>query len=159
MGQNRNRHKCTSPEDQTKVALVSGAWELSSASTANIYSASGERDFTEPITVFGPNVAKAIGMFGELWVATVILYELAPGTLVHLRITLLDVAENTDTWIPDETCELMVYGINPKLFNRGFVHIRFDSTLFENNTFTVKNIEYLMWPQPAKQIRKKVNAF
>lgn len=46
--------------------------------------------------MFGPNVAKAIGMFGELRVATVILYELASGTLVHLRIMLLDVAENTD---------------------------------------------------------------
>lgn len=52
--------------------------------------------------MFGPNVAKATGMFDELWVATVTLYELAPDTLVHLRITLLDVAENMDTWNPDE---------------------------------------------------------
>lgn len=54
-------------------------------------------------------------MFGELWVATVILYELAPGTLVHLRMMLLDVAENTDTWIPDEK----------------WINIWFDSTVFE----------------------------
>lgn len=73
MGHNRNWQKCTSPEEDAKVALASAAWELSSASIANIYSTSGEREFTEPITVFGPNVAKAIGMFGELWVATVIL--------------------------------------------------------------------------------------
>ena len=73
MGQNRNRQKCTLPEDENKVALPSGPWELSSASITNLYSTFGEREFTEPITVFGPNVAKAIGMFGELWVATVIL--------------------------------------------------------------------------------------
>lgn len=52
---------------------------------------------TEPITVFGPNVAKATGLLGELLRATVILYEVAPVTLVHLRIIVLDVAENVDT--------------------------------------------------------------
>lgn len=58
--------------------------------------------------MFGPNVAKAIGMFGELWVAAVILYELASGTLVHLKMMLLDVVENMDAWIPDEKCGLRV---------------------------------------------------
>lgn len=91
---------------------------------------SGEREFTEPITVFGPNVAKAIGMVGELWVATVILYELASGTLVHLRIMLLDVAENIDAWIPDETCELRVNRISHKTwYNWGFVYVHFDSSV------------------------------
>lgn len=63
----------------------------------------GDKELTEPNTVFGPNVAKAMGLFGELWGATVILYELAPETLVHLRIMVLDVAENTDTWIANGT--------------------------------------------------------
>jgi len=52
--------------------------------------------------MFGPNVAKAMGLLGELLRATVILYEAAPGYLVHLRITVLDVAEKMDTWISDE---------------------------------------------------------
>lgn len=60
-------------------------------------------------------------MFGELWVATVILYELAPCTLVHLIITLFDVAENMEAWIPEEICELRVKRINHKyLYNSGF---------------------------------------
>lgn len=63
----------------------------------------GDKELIEPNTVFGPNVAKAMGLFGELWGATVILYELAPDTLVHLRIMVLDVAENTDTWIANGT--------------------------------------------------------
>lgn len=64
--------------------------------------------------MFGPKVANATGTFGELWVATVILYELAPGTLVHLIITLFDVAENMEAWIPDEICEFRVNRINHK---------------------------------------------
>lgn len=74
----------------------------------------GDRELTEPNTVFGPNVAKAMGLLGELWGATVILYELAPETLVHLRIMVLDVAENTDTWIADDTDEISVdyYGLS-----------------------------------------------
>lgn len=68
----------------------------------------GDRELTEPNTVFGPKVAKAMGLLGELWGATVILYELAPETLVHLRIMVLDVAENTDTWIADDTDEISV---------------------------------------------------
>lgn len=74
----------------------------------------GDRELTEPNTVFGPNVAKAMGLLGELWGATVILYELAPETLVHLRIMVLDVAENTDTWISDDTDEISVdyYGLS-----------------------------------------------
>lgn len=63
----------------------------------------GDSELTEPITVFGPNVAKAMGSLGEVWAATVILYELAPETLVHLRIMVLDVAENTDIWISENT--------------------------------------------------------
>lgn len=62
----------------------------------------GDRELTEPNTVFGPNVAKATGLLGELLGATVILYEVAPGTLVHLRIMVLDDAENMDAWIADE---------------------------------------------------------
>lgn len=74
----------------------------------------GDRELTEPNTVFGPNMAKAMGLLGELWGATVILYELAPETLVHLRIMVLDVAENTDTWIADDTDEISVdyYGLS-----------------------------------------------
>lgn len=53
--------------------------------------------------MFGPNKTKAMKSFGELLLATLILYEAAPGNLVHLRITLLDVAENTDTWISDKS--------------------------------------------------------
>ena len=41
-------------------------------------------------------------LFGELEGATVILYELAPETLVHLSIVVLDVAENTVTSIPPD---------------------------------------------------------
>lgn len=74
--------------------------------------------------MFGPKVTNATGMFGELWVATVILYELAPGTLVHLIITLFDVAENMEAWIPDEICELRVNRINHKYpYNSGFLFI------------------------------------
>lgn len=68
----------------------------------NIYMVFWDREFTEPRTVFGPNIAKATGLLGEFLGATVILYELVPETLVHLRIVVLDVAENTDTWIADE---------------------------------------------------------
>lgn len=66
------------------------------------YSMFWDRELTDPITVFGPNWAKAIGVLGELLAATVILYELAPEYLVHLRIAVLDVTENTDTVISDE---------------------------------------------------------
>lgn len=52
--------------------------------------------------MFGPNVAKAMGLLGELLRAAVILYEAAPEYLVHLRITVLDVAENRDTWMSDK---------------------------------------------------------
>jgi len=62
----------------------------------------GDREFTEPSTVFGPNVAKAKVVLGEFWGATVILYELAPENLVHRRIADLVVTENMDTWISDE---------------------------------------------------------
>ncbi len=65
----------------------------------------GERELIEPNTVFGPNVAKAMGVSGELLATTVILYELAPEYLFHLRVTVLDVAENTDTWRTDERDE------------------------------------------------------
>lgn len=68
-----------------------------------MYMMFGDSELTDPITVFGPNVAKAMGSLGEVWAATAILYELAPETLVHLRIIVLDVAENTDTWISDDT--------------------------------------------------------
>lgn len=61
---------------------------------------------TEPITVFGPNVAKATGLLGELLRATVILYEVAPVSLVHLRIIVLDVAENIDICIAVHTNEI-----------------------------------------------------
>ena len=56
----------------------------------------------EPITVLGPNWAKAMGLLGELFGATEILYELAPEYLVHLRIIVFDVAEKTDTWMAGE---------------------------------------------------------
>ena len=68
----------------------------------NVYSVFGDRELTEPSTVFAPNVAKAMGLFGELLGATVILYEVAPAYLVHLIIAVLDVIENTLTWISDE---------------------------------------------------------
>lgn len=55
--------------------------------------------------MFGPNCAKATGLLGELLGATEILYELAPETLVHLKIMVLDVDENTDTWKADERDE------------------------------------------------------
>lgn len=55
--------------------------------------------------MFGPNWAKAMGSLGELVGATEILYELAPEYLVHLRVTVFDVAENTDTWMADERDE------------------------------------------------------
>lgn len=54
----------------------------------------------EPITVFGPNVAKAKGLLGELSKAAEILYEAAPEYSVHLRYTVLDVVENRETWKP-----------------------------------------------------------
>lgn len=75
----------------------------------NIYMVFWDREFTEPSTVFGPNIAKATGLLGEFLGATVILYELAPETLVHLRIVVLDVAENTDTWIADEQINVDYY--------------------------------------------------
>lgn len=93
---------CNSPVDDSISALFSTPWELSRASTVKTYLMFGDRELTEPITVFGPNWAKAIGVLGELSGATVILYELAPEYLVHLRITVLDVTENTDTVIADE---------------------------------------------------------
>lgn len=65
----------------------------------------GDRELTEPITVSPPYCTKAIGSVGELLGATEILYEMAPEYLVHLRITALDVAENTDTWKSDERDE------------------------------------------------------
>lgn len=94
---------CASPVEDSKAAELSVCWELSKASTVNTYLMFEDKELTEPNTVFGPNVAKAMGLFGELWGATVILYELAPETLVHLRIVVLDVAENTDTWIAKGT--------------------------------------------------------
>lgn len=84
------------------VAVLSGDWELSRASTVKTYRMFGDRELIEPITVFGPNVAKAMGLLGEFWGATLILYELAPETLVHLRIAVLDVAENMDASKADE---------------------------------------------------------
>lgn len=82
--------------------------------------------------MFGPKVANATGTFGELWVATVILYELAPGTLVHLIITLFDVAENMEAWIPGEICEWRVNRISHKyLYNSGSFCVHFDSTAFK----------------------------
>lgn len=95
----------TSPVDASKVALVSVPWESSRAVTVNVYRVFGDRELTEPNTMFGPYVAKAMGLFGELWGATVILYELAPEYLVHLKITVWDVVENTDAWKADERDE------------------------------------------------------
>lgn len=66
----------------------------------------------EPITVFGPYVAKAMGLSGELVEVTKIWYEAAPGYLVHLRITVLDDAENTDAWMSDKSKHRRVLRIN-----------------------------------------------
>lgn len=66
------------------------------------YMVFGDRELTEPITVFGPNRAKAMGLLGELFGATVILYELAPEYLDHLITAVLDVVENTVTVKADE---------------------------------------------------------
>lgn len=65
----------------------------------------GDRELIEPSTVFGPNVAKAMGVSGELFSTAVSLYELAPEYLFHLRVTVLDVAVNTYTWRTDERDE------------------------------------------------------
>lgn len=98
--------KCTSPVNDAVVALPSVCWELSRASIVKTYIVFGDRELTEPITMFGPNWAKAVGLVGELWGATVILYELAAEYLVHLRVTALDVAENTEIWKSDERHEI-----------------------------------------------------
>lgn len=79
---------------------LSTAWEASRASTVKIYATSWDREVMEPITVFGPNVAKAKGLLGELFKAAEILYEAAPEYSLHLRYTVLDVVENTETWKP-----------------------------------------------------------
>lgn len=97
---------CTSPVEYWTPAELSGCWVSSRASIVNTYVLSGDRELTEPNTVFGPNVAKAMGSLGELWSATVILYDVAPVTLVHLRIMVLDVAVNTDTSIAVDTNEI-----------------------------------------------------
>lgn len=60
----------------------------------NLYTMFGDSEEIEPNTVFGPNDTKASGLLGDV---AVILYEVAPGNVVHLRITVLEVAENTDT--------------------------------------------------------------
>lgn len=56
-------------------------------------------------------------------------------------------------------CEITVYWISHKLFNRGFVKIQFDSTVFENNTFTVKKKTVPDVTATCKTDRKKGGAF
>lgn len=86
----------------------------------NVYMTFGDRELIEPITVLGPNVANAMGSLGELWGATVILYELAPEYLIHLRITVLDVVENTDTWRSNER-DVRIYVNMCKHDRSGFI--------------------------------------
>lgn len=88
--------------DDSTVAAFNASWELFRASSVNVYMTFADRELTEPSTVFGPNVAKAIWLLGELLGATVILYEVAPENLVHFRIALFVVTENTDTCKADE---------------------------------------------------------
>lgn len=45
-----------SPVVESKTAVLSATWELSRASIVNLYMMFGDRELTEPITVFGPNV-------------------------------------------------------------------------------------------------------
>lgn len=66
-------------------------------SRVNRYSVFGDRELTEPITVFGPNVAKATGLLGSFEGATVIRCELTPGILVQRRVAVFDVVVNTVT--------------------------------------------------------------
>lgn len=82
-----------SPVDDSTDAVLS-FWEPLIASTTKLYMTFGGSEVTEPITVFGPNDAKATSWLCDF---TVILYEVAPEYLVHLRVTVFDVAENTDT--------------------------------------------------------------
>ena len=103
----------------------------------------GDRELMEPITVFGPNVEKAIMLVGEFWLATRILYELAPGTLVHLKIAVLDVTENTDNWGSEESNERNGNGTyQPQTqknvcgtFNFTWVHFCLCICTFKSNIF------------------------
>lgn len=58
----------------------------------------GDSEFTEPITKFPLNWAKADGS-GEFFGVAVILYELAPEYLLHRTVKLLDVTVYTATFI------------------------------------------------------------
>lgn len=82
-----------SPVDDSTDAVLSTCEPLI-ASTTKLYLTFGGSEVTEPITVFGPNDAKATSLLCDV---IVIRYEVAPEYLVHLRVTVFDVAENTDT--------------------------------------------------------------
>lgn len=54
--QYRYGQKYISPVVASKTAVLSATWELSRASIVNLYMMFGDRELTEPKTVFGPNV-------------------------------------------------------------------------------------------------------